>query len=90
VGTPTSKFPPRNWKNSAKGWANSNQRVKVLAELRSRPSLVVYVTRGFESNTCARTLRANIPETPLVLLINEQGEKEKGRDLKLAHKPHLS
>ena len=26
------------------------------------------------------TLRANIPETPVVLLINEQGEKEKGRD----------
>src|SRR5947209_10360793 len=25
-------------------------------------------------------LRANIPETPVVLLINEQGEKEKGRD----------
>ena len=24
--------------------------------------------------------RANIPETPVVLLINEQGEKEKGRD----------
>src|SRR2546422_552521 len=27
-----------------------------------------------------RTLRANICETPVVLLINEQGEKEKGRD----------
>jgi hypothetical protein len=27
-----------------------------------------------------RPLRANIPETVLVLLINEQGEKEKGRD----------
>src|SRR6266853_3817312 len=26
------------------------------------------------------TLRANISETVLVLLINEQGEKEKGRD----------
>ena len=26
------------------------------------------------------TLRANIPETSLVPLINEQGEKEKGRD----------
>ena len=25
-------------------------------------------------------LRANIPETAVVLLINEQGEKEKGRD----------
>ena len=24
------------------------------------------------------SLRANIPETPVVLLINEQGEKEKG------------
>jgi hypothetical protein len=28
----------------------------------------------------SRTLRANIFETPVVLLINEQGEKEKGRD----------
>ena len=27
-----------------------------------------------------RPLRANISETVLVLLINEQGEKEKGRD----------
>ena len=27
-----------------------------------------------------RPLRANIPETSLVPLINEQGEKEKGRD----------
>jgi len=26
-----------------------------------------------------RSLRANIPETVLVALINEQGEKEKGR-----------
>jgi len=26
-----------------------------------------------------KALRANIPETGLVLLINEQGEKEKGR-----------
>jgi hypothetical protein len=26
------------------------------------------------------SLRANIPETTVVLLINEQGEKEKGRD----------
>jgi hypothetical protein len=33
------------------------------------------ITRPF-----ARTLRANISETVLVLLINEQGEKEKGRD----------
>jgi NAD(P)-dependent dehydrogenase (short-subunit alcohol dehydrogenase family) len=29
---------------------------------------------------CTITLRANISETVLVLLINEQGEKEKGRD----------
>jgi hypothetical protein len=28
----------------------------------------------------APSLRANISETVLVLLINEQGEKEKGRD----------
>src|SRR5713226_4626478 len=28
----------------------------------------------------ALPLRANIPETTVVLLINEQGEKEKGRD----------
>jgi hypothetical protein len=27
-----------------------------------------------------KALRANIRETPVVLLINEQGEKEKGRD----------
>src|SRR2546426_3386138 len=29
---------------------------------------------------CRRPLRANISETSLVPLINEQGEKEKGRD----------
>jgi hypothetical protein len=34
--------------------------------------------RKFRSSA-GRTLRANIPETPVVLLINEQGEKEKGR-----------
>ena len=30
--------------------------------------------------TSMATLRANISETVLVLLINEQGEKEKGKD----------
>jgi hypothetical protein len=29
-------IPAPDWKNSGKGWANSNQRVKVLAELRGR------------------------------------------------------
>jgi hypothetical protein len=37
--------------------------------------------RNFDSGpVSALTLRANISETVLVLLINEQGEKEKGRD----------
>jgi hypothetical protein len=31
-------------------------------------------------NALPEPLRANISETPVVLLINEQGEKEKGRD----------
>jgi hypothetical protein len=33
----------------------------------------------FRATEC-KTLRANIGETSLVPLINEQGEKEKGRD----------
>src|SRR5580700_7597866 len=37
--------------------------------------------RGQQGNVYqAHPLRANISETVLVLLINEQGEKEKGRD----------
>src|SRR5580704_12268236 len=36
------------------------------------------ILSGFQPSRV--TLRANIRETPVVLLINEQGEKEKGRD----------
>ena len=35
---------------------------------------------GTISRFVLSSLRANIHETPVVLLINEQGEKEKGRD----------
>src|SRR6266700_8415082 len=37
-------------------------------------------TRATAHCRASSPLRANIPETPVVLLINEQGEKEKGRD----------
>jgi len=36
--------------------------------------------RRVDDNVGGRTLGANISETALVLLINEQGEKEKSRD----------
>jgi hypothetical protein len=36
--------------------------------------------RRVDDNVGGRTLRANISETALVLLINEQDEKEKSRD----------
>ena len=38
------------------------------------------VTGKRSRDPSGNSLRANIPETVLVLLINEQGEKEKGRD----------
>src|SRR5437899_4363287 len=44
-----------------------------------RSTLFPYTTL-FRSVCTWSSLRANICETPVVLLINEQGEKEKGRD----------
>src|SRR6266853_710370 len=42
--------------------------------------LLAFMVLIVPGGTMTATLRANISETVLVLLINEQGEKEKGRD----------
>jgi transcription initiation factor IIE alpha subunit len=59
------------------------QRIEAVTNKRARFVLDRIVKNGVvttEEISRAGSLRANISETVLVLLINEQGEKEKGRD----------
>jgi hypothetical protein len=56
-------------------WLNNDPIVDVKKDFR----VYIHILRVWECEFPG-TLRANISETVLVLLINEQGEKEKGRD----------
>jgi VWFA-related protein len=61
---------------------NSNDLEGGLQALTVVPEYVYLLELSLENvkQDASYPLRANIPETVLVLLINEQGEKEKGRD----------
>jgi hypothetical protein len=65
---------------SAKGGRPATFRPRFLGKRIFTREVIRFPFGEFAVESCGLALRANIRETPVVLLINEQGEKEKGRD----------
>src|SRR5260370_20608640 len=70
--------------DGARKWKHVAERRKsllvTLSTYANGDGTFVGEAKGQTRNYSPSALRANISETVLVLLINEQGEKEKGRD----------